>query len=157
MLVNDNLQQASFAHDSRRESRNSRSGPQKREFQFDRRSHSATDNMETYRIDVGRTHQVQPGNIVGAIANEAGIGSESIGRIKIFDRFSTVDLPQGMPRGLLDSLQNVFVSGRKLRITRMNDSGPRPDRKQDGRRSFNKSKTKSKPKSKNRKKAAANA
>ena len=100
--------------------------------------------METYRIEVGRSHQVQPGNIVGAIANEAGIGSESIGKIKIFDRFSTVDLPEGIPQDSLDTLKNVLVAGRKLRISRMDDSRPRPARFQDGKRPFKKSKSKPK-------------
>src|SRR6185369_2086009 len=41
--------------------------------------------METYRIEVGRNHGVKPGNIVGAIANEAGVNSSVIGRIELFD------------------------------------------------------------------------
>ena len=57
--------------------------------------------MKTYRIEVGRNHQVRPGNIVGAIANEAGVGTDAIGKIKIFDRFSTVDLADGFPNELL--------------------------------------------------------
>jgi ATP-dependent RNA helicase DeaD len=74
--------------------------------------------METYRIEVGHVHQVKPGNIVGAIANETGLESSFIGRIDIFDEFSTVDLPQGMPREVLRSLKRVWVSGRPLRISR---------------------------------------
>ena len=106
--------------------------------------------METFRIEVGRNHQVQPGNIVGAIANEAGIGSESIGKIKIFDQFSTIDLPEGLPRSVLDAIDNVVIAGRKLRLSRMDDARPRPARAQDGKRPFNKAK----PKAKSRKKAS---
>ena len=130
LLVKDELKQASFAGDSRRESRTvDRVRTKTRVFRSDRRpgSHRCTGNMETYRIEVGRSHQVQPGNIVGAIANEAGIGSESIGKIKIFDRFSTVDLPEGMPRDLLDTLSDIFIAGRKLRITQ-NGRHTRPPR-----------------------------
>ncbi|MGD9842611.1 MAG: DEAD/DEAH box helicase, partial [Steroidobacteraceae bacterium] len=54
--------------------------------------------METYRVAVGNEHQVKPGNIVGAIANEAGIDAKHIGRIEIFDTYSLVDLPEGMPK-----------------------------------------------------------
>jgi hypothetical protein len=53
--------------------------------------------METYRIDVGHAHGVKPANIVGAIANEAGLEARYIGRIDIHDDYSTVDLPEGMP------------------------------------------------------------
>ena len=74
--------------------------------------------METFRVAVGREHKIQPGNLVGAIANETGLGSEMIGRIKIFDRFSLVDLPQGIPAELLELLKTVIVGGRPLRISR---------------------------------------
>ena len=58
-----------------------------------------------YRIEVGHEHGVQPGNIVGAIANEAGIDSVHIGRIDIFDAHSTVELPEGMPTEIYEQLQ----------------------------------------------------
>lgn len=146
LLVKEELKQAQFSGDSRRERNDSRSYSQKRGFQKERRSGSYRNDagMKTYRIEVGRNHQVQPGNIVGAIANEAGIGNESIGKIKIFDRFSTVDLPEGLSRDLLDVLQNVSVAGCKLRISQMGDSRPSPARHQDGKRPFKKSKVKAK-------------
>ncbi len=93
------------------------------------------ENMETFRIEVGHMHQVKPGNIVGAIANEAGIDSAQIGRIEIFDDFSTVDLPQGMPQEVFSALKKVWVSGQQLKIAKAEGGGPsqsssarRPDR-----------------------------
>ena len=74
--------------------------------------------MDTYRIEVGREHGVQPGNIVGAIANEAGIDGRHIGRMVIRDDHSFVDLPAGMPKELLGELQKVRVAGQKLEISR---------------------------------------
>ena len=47
---------------------------------------------------MGRQHGVQPGQIVGAIANEADIDSQHIGRIEIAEDHSLVDLPEGMPK-----------------------------------------------------------
>ena len=49
--------------------------------------------MGTFRIEVGHAHGVKPGNIVGAIANEAGLDAKHMGRIEIFDDYSIVDLP----------------------------------------------------------------
>jgi ATP-dependent RNA helicase DeaD len=72
--------------------------------------------MERYRIEVGNAHGVKPGNIVGAIAGEADIDSRHIGRITIFDSFSTVDLPEGMPNDIFRLLQKVWVSNRPLKI-----------------------------------------
>ncbi|MBS0213823.1 MAG: DEAD/DEAH box helicase [Proteobacteria bacterium] len=74
--------------------------------------------METFRIEVGHVHGVQPGNIVGAIANEADLESRYIGRIDIRDAYSLVDLPVGMPRQLLEHLKRVRVAGQMLRIRR---------------------------------------
>ena len=74
--------------------------------------------METFRIEVGHAHGVQPGNIVGAIANEADLESRYIGRIDIRDEYSLVDLPEGMPREILDHLRKVRVAGQALRMRR---------------------------------------
>jgi ATP-dependent RNA helicase DeaD len=79
--------------------------------------------LQTYRIEVGHAHGVQPGNIVGAIANEAGLDGRNIGHIDIRDDHSFVDLPADMPEETLDSLQAVRVRGIELRISRV-DSKP---------------------------------
>jgi len=73
--------------------------------------------MQRYRIEVGYKHEVKPGNIVGAIANEASIDSQYIGRINIHDDFSLVDLPEDMPKSLFKSLKYVWVAGRQLHIS----------------------------------------
>ncbi|MDH4382426.1 MAG: DEAD/DEAH box helicase [Gammaproteobacteria bacterium] len=64
-------------------------------------------DMVRYRIDVGTTHGVLPKHIVGAIANEAGLEARYIGRIDLYDDFSTIDLPDGMPKDLLEHLKTV--------------------------------------------------
>ncbi|HEV7816007.1 MAG TPA: DEAD/DEAH box helicase [Janthinobacterium sp.] len=74
-------------------------------------------NMTSYRIEVGHEHAVTPSNIVGAIANEAGLDSKHIGRIDIFDHYSVLDLPEGMPPDILDHLKTVWVAGQQLRIS----------------------------------------
>ncbi|MDQ3205515.1 MAG: DbpA RNA binding domain-containing protein, partial [Pseudomonadota bacterium] len=90
--------------------------------------------METFRIEVGHSHGVQPGNIVGAIANEADLESRYIGRIDIRDDYSLVDLPEGMPNELMEHLKRVYVAGQPLRIRHAEPAdsaggraaGPRP-------------------------------
>jgi ATP-dependent RNA helicase DeaD len=77
--------------------------------------------METYRIEVGHEHGVKPANIVGAIANEAGLESRYIGRIDIHDDFSVLDLPADMPTDLLQHLKKVWVSGQQLQMRRMEE------------------------------------
>jgi ATP-dependent RNA helicase DeaD len=77
------------------------------------------EGLETYRIEVGHQHGVKPGNIVGAIANEAELDAEHIGRVQIFDDHSLVDLPEGMPKEVFKHLQKVWVSGQQLKIARL--------------------------------------
>ncbi len=79
--------------------------------------------MERFRIEVGHAHGVKPGNIVGAIANEAEIESRYIGHIAIFDEFSTIDLPAGMPAETFRDLQKTWVCQRQLRISRLGGEG----------------------------------
>jgi ATP-dependent RNA helicase DeaD len=84
-------------------------------------------NLETFRIEVGHAHRVKPGNIVGAIANEAGLESRHIGRIDIRDDHTFIDLPRGMPEDILQHLQNVWVAGQRLRVKRhVGDVPPAP-------------------------------
>ena len=83
-----------------------------------KRSAQSDMRMESYKILVGYSHDVKPGNIVGAISNEAELDSKYIGRIEIFENFSTVDLPEGMPRDVLNLLQKVVVSGQRLNISK---------------------------------------
>ncbi|MDH5445406.1 MAG: DEAD/DEAH box helicase [Gammaproteobacteria bacterium] len=98
------------------------------------------EGMLTYRIEVGRSHGVKPANIVGAIANEAGLDSKHIGHIKIENDYSLVDLPDGMPKEIFRDLQKVWVSGQQLKISR--DGGKPPARKK------NRSPSKPRPKKK---------
>ncbi|HZX81808.1 MAG TPA: DbpA RNA binding domain-containing protein, partial [Lysobacter sp.] len=84
--------------------------------------------METFRVEVGHTHGVKPGNLVGAIANEADLESRFIGRIDIRDHFTLIDLPEGMPRETMEHLKRVRVAGQQLKIRRDDGAPPRGDR-----------------------------
>jgi ATP-dependent RNA helicase DeaD len=101
------------ARESRREERPRKSGPSQ---------------METFRIEVGSVHGIKPGNIVGAIANEADIEGVHIGRVDIREDHSYVDLPEGMPKEIFKQLQKVRVAGRELRISRVSEKPPKPPR-----------------------------
>ncbi|MFV2057342.1 MAG: DEAD/DEAH box helicase [Thiohalomonadales bacterium] len=84
-----------------------------------RRQQPVDEGMERFRIEVGHNHEVKPGNIVGAIANESGIDAQHIGRINIHDDYSLIDLPSGMPKKVLTDLKKVWVSGQQLAISRL--------------------------------------
>jgi ATP-dependent RNA helicase DeaD len=86
-------------------------------------------DKERYRLDVGHVHGVKPGNIVGAIANEAGLDGEHIGHIEIESEFSLVDLPVGMPKDIFMDLKKVRVCGRPLKISLDDGSKSAPKNK----------------------------
>jgi ATP-dependent RNA helicase DeaD len=81
--------------------------------------------MSRYRVEVGHDDDVKPGNLVGAIANEADIDSCYIGAIDIYDEFSTVDLPAGMPGETLRILKNARVCGKKINISELKNTDSR--------------------------------
>ena len=73
--------------------------------------------MECFRLEVGHNHSVKIKNIVGAIANESGLDSKYIGRVNIYDDYSEIDLPEGMPKDVFKDLKKVWVSGQQLKIS----------------------------------------
>ncbi|GAC1311424.1 MAG: DEAD/DEAH box helicase [Steroidobacteraceae bacterium] len=90
------------------------------------RAKGGGERMETFRIEVGSVHGIKPSNVVGAIANEAGIEGVHIGRVDIRDDHSLVDLPGGMPKAIFKRLQTVLVAGRELRIKKIEAGDTRP-------------------------------
>ena len=72
--------------------------------------------MVPYRIEVGERDGVKPGNIVGAIANEAGLDGQYIRRIEIHEDHTLLELPDGMPRDIQRALKKAWVCGKQLRI-----------------------------------------
>nr|WP_307220401.1 DEAD/DEAH box helicase [Microbacterium sp. SORGH_AS_0888] len=80
-----------------------------------------------YRIEVGRRHRVEPRQIVGALANEGGLGRDDFGAINIRPDFSIVELPANLDPSVLDRLRDTRISGRLIEIA--------PDRGPAGRRS----------------------
>lgn len=79
--------------------------------------------MDTYRIEVGRSHEVTPGEIVGAIANESGISGKQIGHIKIKDNYTLVELPKGISSDALKTLQKTRVRHQALSISKSEAEG----------------------------------
>jgi ATP-dependent RNA helicase DeaD len=92
----------------RRQPRNSREGG--------RKDFISSSELDTYSIQVGSTHGAQAGNIVGAISNEASLDSKFIGKVRIFDEYSTVELPKGMPADTFNILKNIWLFDQKFDI-----------------------------------------
>ena len=100
-------------------------------------SNGVEEGFLRYYMGVGRMDRVTPKDIVGAIAGEGNISSSNIGRIKLFDRFSTVELPETLPQEVLDILSGMTIRGNDSKFRLMTDeppAGPRESR--ESRRGF---------------------
>lgn len=108
--------------------------------------------MQRYKLNVGHEHGVAPKNIVGAIANEADLDANLIGSIEIYDDCSTVDLPTGMPKAVVQQLRKAVVCGQRLNIQDLSSDGKGAPSGGRGRRSGgNNSNSRNRPPRRNRK------
>ena len=96
--------------------RDERPPRENREKILERRREFSEGQLQRYRIEVGRNQQATPKDIVGAIANEAGIESRYIGQINLYEDYSTVELPSALPRDVLDTLRRIRVKQHQLNI-----------------------------------------
>jgi len=120
-----------------------------------RKEQPLEEGMERFRLEVGHNHEVQPNNIVGAIANEAGLDSQHIGRINIYDDYSVIDLPEGMPKDVFSDLKKVWVAGKQLNISLLKNekkSGSSSPRERESSKGKSDSKSFSAPKAGRKKK-----
>ena len=89
------------------------------------------DGMVRLFVDAGRRDGVGPGDIVGAIANEADIPGKSIGAIDIYDRFTYVDVPAQYREKVLERMRGTSIRRRRanIRLATTSDETPGGSRK----------------------------
>ena len=105
------------ARRDRNERGDRRENPRSAERRGERTGYGNPQPMDLYRIEVGRGDGVEVRHIVGAIANEGDINSRYIGHIKLYDDYSTIELPQGMPKELLQQFAKTRVLNKQMRMS----------------------------------------
>ena len=105
------------ARRDRTERSDRRENPRSTERRGERKGYGNPQPMDLYRIEVGRGDGVEVRHIVGAIANEGDINSRYIGHIKLYDDYSTIELPQGMPKELLQQFAKTRVLNKQMRMS----------------------------------------
>ena len=105
------------ARRDRNERGDRRENPRSAERRGERKGYGNPQPMDLYRIEVGRGDGVEVRHIVGAIANEGDINSRYIGHIKLYDDYSTIELPQGMPKELLQQFAKTRVLNKQMRMS----------------------------------------
>ncbi|HEX5580934.1 MAG TPA: DEAD/DEAH box helicase [Gemmatimonadaceae bacterium] len=79
------------------------------------------DTVRLY-VGLGRKAGVRPGDLVGAIANEAGVDSRAIGAIEITDRFSLVEVPDEAAETIVRALRGTTIRGKRVMVRRDRDA-----------------------------------
>jgi ATP-dependent RNA helicase DeaD len=72
--------------------------------------------MAKLYFGIGRDAGVAPRDLVGAIANEAGISGRDIGTIDMTDRFALVEVPVNLADFVLEAMQGVRIRGRTVKV-----------------------------------------
>ena len=135
LLLQPDKKKSARPHDKTRaesKPRRERSEPRQRKERGDKQPRKPQTNlpkgMERFRIEVGHEHEVKPTNIVGAIANEAGLDARHIGHIDIHTDYSLVDLPRGMPKEVFQDLSKARICGHLMKLSPQEQ----PDKKKKG-------------------------
>lgn len=67
-------------------------------------------------INAGKKSKIRAKDIVGAIANEAGIPGKTLGEIAIFDEYTFVDVPNEFVRDILHGMKHAKIKGKRVHI-----------------------------------------
>jgi ATP-dependent RNA helicase DeaD len=116
----EELPVASIASEGRaREVRDGRkSRPERGEARPRRERALADADVTRIYIGLGRKAGMRPGDLVGAIANEAKIDARAIGAVDIADRFSLVEVPDEAVDEIIGALRNTTIRGKKVVVRR---------------------------------------
>jgi ATP-dependent RNA helicase DeaD len=77
---------------------------------------ASSSSMTKLHIAAGRGAGIRPGDLVGAIANEAGLDSRVLGAIEVTDKFSLVEVPEEMADGIIEALSRTRIKGHKVAV-----------------------------------------
>jgi ATP-dependent RNA helicase DeaD len=75
-------------------------------------------------IGAGREAGIKPGDLVGAITNEAGLASRDLAIVQIADRFSVVEVPEGRVDGVIQAMRNTSLRGKRVQVRRDRETAP---------------------------------
>lgn len=100
----------------------------------DRGRERNNDGMVRYRVELGRDQGINPGDLVGAIANEGKISGQSIGHIRLFDSCSSVYLPEGMDKAVIEALKGAKIRNRPMELKLWSGDEPQSTERRGGRR-----------------------
>ncbi|KAB3529258.1 DEAD/DEAH box helicase [Alkaliphilus serpentinus] len=84
--------------------------------EIEKKKPAAKSGMVRLYFNIGKRHGINPGNLLGAIANEAGISGNSVGVIDMYDKFSFVEVPREVEKKVIKAMKKNQIKGRKISV-----------------------------------------
>ena len=85
-------------------------------------------------ISAGRSSRLAPNFVLGALVDATGMPGKSFGKIDIYDKFTTVEVPEADTEHVLDSMTGTKINGQKITIKRYEGRAERFEDDRDQRR-----------------------
>ncbi len=67
-------------------------------------------------VNIGKNQNVKPGDILGAIAGEAGIPGRMVGSIDMYDKYTFVEVPCDNAKVVMKAMKNAKIKGKSVRM-----------------------------------------
>lgn len=100
-----------------------------------KQKHATLVHTSHIELDLGKNHKIAAAHLVSAIAESAGVSGKDIGKIRIRDRFSHVEVPTEFVHEILDALNSSMIRGYKVKAFLLEH--PQAKKQNDGRSSRN--------------------
>ncbi len=94
----------------------------------DRAGSAGGGNMTRLFVNVGARDNVRPGDLVGAIANQAGVSSSEIGKVDVRESHSVVEVSPAIADTVIEKVTGADIRGRRAVLRRDEQRPDRPDR-----------------------------
>ena len=103
-----------------RDGRGSRDGRYGRDGRYDR---DEEEDMARLFVNIGKSQNVRPGDILGAVAGESGISGKMVGSIDMYDNYTFVDVPREYADAVLRAMKDVKIKGKNVHMEKANGRG----------------------------------
>ena len=107
----------------RRDSREGRGGRDARGGRDRGYGREEREDMARLFINVGKSQNIRPGDILGAVAGESGISGKLVGSIDMYDNYTFVEVPREYAEAVLRAMKDVKIKGKNVHVEKANGKG----------------------------------
>ena len=107
----------------RRDGRSSRDGRGSRYGRDSRYDREDRDDMARLFVNIGKSQNIRPGDVLGAVAGETGISGKLVGSIDMYDNYTFVEVPREYADAVLRAMKDVKIKGKNVHVEKANTRG----------------------------------